>query len=49
MFFKGCGSCTWKTLADGTPSEVFVQKEVLEKAALDMPHPLQLRKALEQI
>ena len=38
-----------KLLADGTPSEVFVQKEVLKKAALDMPHPLQLRKALEQI
>lgn len=36
-------------LADGTPSEVFVQEEVLKKAALDMPHPLQLRKALEQI
>ena len=38
-----------KLLTDGTPSEVFVQKEVLKKAALDMPHPLQLRKALEQI
>lgn len=38
-----------KLLADGTPSEVFVQKEVLKKAALDMPHPLQLRKVLEQI
>ena len=38
-----------KLLADGTPSEVFVQKEVLKKAALDMPHPLQLWKALEQI
>ena len=38
-----------KLLADGTPSEVFVQEEVLKKAALDMPHPLQLRKALEQI
>ena len=36
-------------LADGTPSEVFVQEDVLKKAALDMPHPLQLRKALEQI
>ena len=36
-------------LADGTPSEVFVQEEVLKKAALDMPHSLQLRKALEQI
>lgn len=36
-------------LADGTPSEVFVQEEVLKKAALDMPHPLQLRKTLEQI
>ena len=38
-----------KLMTDGTPSEVFVQKEVLKKAALDMPHPLQLRKALEQI
>ena len=36
-------------LADGTPSEVFVQEDVLKKAALDMPHSLQLRKALEQI
>lgn len=36
-------------LADGTPSEVFVQEDILKKAALDMPHPLQLRKALEQI
>ena len=36
-------------LADGTPSEVFVQDDVLKKAALDMPHPLQLRKALEQV
>lgn len=36
-------------LADGTPSEVFVQEDALEKAALDMPHPLQLRKALEQM
>ena len=36
-------------LADSTPSEVFVQEDVLKKAALDMPHPLQLRKALEQI
>ena len=36
-------------LADGTPAEVFVQEDVLKKAALDMPHPLQLRKALEQI
>ena len=36
-------------LADGTPSEVFVQEDVLKKAALDMPHPLQLRKALEQV
>ncbi|MFR3413171.1 MAG: ABC transporter ATP-binding protein [Coprococcus sp.] len=35
--------------ADGTPSEVFVQEDVLKRAALDMPHPLQLRKALEQI
>ena len=36
-------------LADGTPSEVFVQEDALKKAALDMPHPLQLRKALEQM
>lgn len=37
-----------KLLADGTPSEVFVKEDVLDKAALDMPHPLQLRKILEQ-
>ena len=37
-----------KLLADGTPSEVFVKEDVLDKAALDMPHPLQLRKVLEQ-
>ena len=37
-----------KLLADGTPSEVFVREDVLDKAALDMPHPLQLRKILEK-
>lgn len=37
-----------KLLADGTPSEVFVKEDVLDKAALDMPHPLQLRKVLEK-
>ena len=37
-----------KLLANGTPSEVFVKEDVLDKAALDMPHPLQLRKILEQ-